>query len=140
MPKRKANAVPKPKPAPDNRAINARGQEWVAKRLTGNRAQRGNFPGGGPCWTYEVEWQGTWKNTFEPAACLVGWEKEMKAVDDKVRDRLLLPKVSPFAEALKVREAAAKQKAEETRKRVDRLERLKRRRRAARAAKTLLTM
>ena len=91
------------------------------------------MPGGAPCWTYEVEWQGNYKNSFEPAACLVGWEKEMKEVDEKVAQRLLLPKVKPAAEALKAREAAAKKKAEDTQKRVVRLKRLKARRARARA-------
>ena len=86
------------------------------------------MPGGAPCWTYEVEWQGNYKNSFEPAACLVGWEKEMKEVDKNVAQRLLLPKVKPAAEALKAREAAAKKKAEDTQKRVVRLKRLKARR------------
>ena len=125
MPKRKAAA---PKPAPDNRAVGARGQEWQAKKLTGNRAQRGNLPGGAPCWTYEVEWEGNHKKTYEPASCLVGWEKEMKEVDEKAAWRRLLPKVKPVAEALKAREEAAKRKAEEMEKRVARLKRLKARR------------
>ena len=86
------------------------------------------MPGGAPCWTYEVERQGNYKKSFEPAACLVGWEKEMKEVDEKVAQRLLLPKVKPAAEALKAREAAAKKKAEDTQKRVVRLKRLKARR------------
>ena len=86
-------------------------------------------------WTYEVEWQGNYKNSFEPAACLVGWEKEMKEVDKNVAQRLLLPKVKPAAEALKAREAAAKKKAEDTQKRVVRLKRLKTRRARAGDAK-----
>ena len=73
-PKRKARALA-PAP-PETRAVNARGQEFQAEKLTGSRAQRGNLPGGAPRWTYEVKWKGDkWKNTtFEPASCLVGWE------------------------------------------------------------------
>ena len=48
MPKRKA--TPKPKPA-DTRPVNQRGQEWQAQKLTGNRAQKGNLPGGAPRWS-----------------------------------------------------------------------------------------
>ena len=41
------------------RAVNARGQEWQAEKLLGNRAQNGSLPGGAPRWTYEVKWKGT---------------------------------------------------------------------------------
>ena len=34
----KRKSTDEPKPAPDKRAVNARGQEWQAKQLTGNRA------------------------------------------------------------------------------------------------------
>ena len=66
---------------PDARPVNARGQEFQAEKLTGNRAQRGNLPGGAPRWVYEVKWKGHHKPTYEPAACLVGWEAEMGAAD-----------------------------------------------------------
>ena len=63
--KSKTTAAPQP---PDDRPVSARGAEFAAKRLTGNRAQRGCLPGGAPRWVYEVEWEGAWKNTYEPAA------------------------------------------------------------------------
>ena len=101
----KQKAAPQAK---DARPVNARGQEYQAEKLTGNRAQRGNLPGGAPCWTYEVIWKGNFHNTYEPAACLVGWEAEMKKVDEKYSIAALLPQVNPVAEANKVREQAAK--------------------------------
>ena len=122
MPKRKA--TPATLPA-DTRNVCARGEEWQAEKLTGNRGQKGNLPGGAPRWTYEVVWKGSYKNTYEPAGCLVGWEKEMKAIDDRYSVQALLPRVSPAAEALKVREAAAKAKAAELEKKKARLQRLK---------------
>ena len=78
MPKKSARKAPAV--GPDNRPINARGQEYKAEKLTGNRAQRGNLKGGAPCWVYEVKWSGNFSNSYEPASCLVGWEKEMKHV------------------------------------------------------------
>lgn len=39
-----------PATPPDARPINARGAEWEAEKLTGNRAQRGSLPGGAPIW------------------------------------------------------------------------------------------
>ena len=111
-------------PAAETRAVNARGTEYKAEQLTGNRAQKGNLRSGAPCWAYEVKWSGGFKNTYEPASCLVGWEKEMKKVDEKCAIRGLLPTVSPAAEAAKAREAAAKLKAEAMQKRRARLQRL----------------
>ena len=116
MPKKKAQAPP-----PETRAVNARGAEWEAEKLTGNRAQRGLLPGGAPCFVYEVKWKGAWTNTYEPASCLVGWEKEMHAIDTKVAFGRILPKINPATEANKAREAAAKQKSEEMLKRRARL-------------------
>ena len=115
-------------PAAETRAINARGEEYKAEQLTGNRAQKGNLRGGAPCWVYEVKWSGGFKNTYEPASCLVGWEKEMTKVGEKCAIRGLLPTVSPAAEAAKAREAAAKLKAEAMQKRRARLQRLQARR------------
>lgn len=136
MPPKRAKP-PAPK-APDTRPVHQRGQEHQAEKLTGNRAQKGNLPGGAPRWTYEVKWCGVdpaskmpWKNTWEPAACLVGWEKEMKEVDAAVARRALLPVINPFVEAQKQREVKAKAKAEELQKRRARLERLQRRRNRA---------
>jgi len=79
-------------------------------------------------WTYEVKWKGAYKNTYEPASCLIGWEKEMRAVDEACKRRTLLPKVNPFVEAQRAREAKAKQKTEELQKRKARLQRLQWRR------------
>ena len=95
------------------RSVHERGQEWQAEKLTGARAQKGNLPGGTPRWTYEVQWKGAFPNTWEPATNLIGWEKEMKVIDEKVAITRLLPKVNPAAEALKARETAAKLKQEE---------------------------
>ena len=67
-------------------AVNKRGQEWEAEKLTGHRAQRGNLPGGSARWVYEVKWKGVkWKNTYEPAACLIGWERQMNEIDEQCR-------------------------------------------------------
>ena len=109
---------------PETRTIFNRGEQYQAEMLTGNRAQKGNLPGGAPRWAYEVKWVGGAK-TYEPATCLVGWEAEMKKVDDKYSIAALLPKVSPAAEALKAREAAAALKAQELEARRSRLLRLK---------------
>lgn len=109
MGKRKA---PAKKPQPDARPVNQRGLTWQAKSLTGNRAQRGNLPGGAPRWTYEVLWSSNEK-TYEPADCLVGWEADMKRVDDACALRALAPRVNVAAQAQKAREAAAAKKAEE---------------------------
>ena len=129
MPKRPT--PPKPK-APDNRPVNQRGQEWQAEKLTGARAQKGNLLGGGPRWTYEVKWKGSdpvtkkpYPTTYEPAANLIGWGKEMKEVDKACELRALQAPINPFVEAQRAREAAAKQKAEELAKKRARLIRLK---------------
>ena len=45
MPMRKA----KPAAPAETRDVNARGVEYKADKLTGNRAQRGSLPGGVPC-------------------------------------------------------------------------------------------
>ena len=58
---------------------------------------------------------GNWRNTYEPAACLVGWEAEMKKVDKKYSIAALLPQINPVVEATKAREEAAKRKAEQLR-------------------------
>jgi len=123
MGKKGKGAAP-PTAPPETRTIFNRGEQYQAEMLTGNRAQKGNLPGGAPRWTYEVKWVGGAK-TYEPATCLVGWEAEMKKVDDKYSIAALLPKVSPAAEALKAREAAAKLKAQELEARRRRLLRLK---------------
>ena len=123
-----ARKAPALAPANDQRPVNARGQEYEAERLTGNRAQKGKLPGGEPCLTYEVVWKGNHRNTYEPAACLVGWEAEMKKVDEKYDIAALFPRINPAAEANKAREMAAKKKAEELKSKRERLMRLKARR------------
>uniref|UniRef100_A0A7S0Q489 Chromo domain-containing protein n=1 Tax=Coccolithus braarudii TaxID=221442 RepID=A0A7S0Q489_9EUKA len=117
----------RPKPV-DKRPVNERGVLFQAEKLTGNRAQRGNLPGGTPRWTYEVKWKGGHRPTYEPAECLVGWEAEMHTVDEEYVRRALLPKVNPLVEAQKKREAAARLKVEDMMKRKERLQRLARRR------------
>ena len=127
MPRRKTTGAAG-NPAADTRPnINQRGQTWQAVKLTGNRAQRGNLPGGAPRFVYEVLWQGGAK-TYEPADCLVSWGKEMKAVDEACGVRALMPQINPAAEARRARELAAKKKAEELEKRRADLQRLQRRR------------
>ena len=78
-----ANKRTAPRPPAESRPVDKRGQEYEAEKLTGKRAQRGLLPGGAPRWTYEVKWRGAWANTYEPASCLVGWESEMKKIDDE---------------------------------------------------------
>ena len=53
-----------------------------------------------------------WKNTYGPGSCLVGWEAEMKKIDEKYATMGLLGTTNPAAEAQRKCEAAAKQKAE----------------------------
>ena len=116
----------------ETRGVGARGQEWQAEKLTGNRAQKSILANGKPRWTYEVKWQGaSAKNTYcyEPHACLLGWEAEIKKVDDACDARALLPQINPAAEAMKAREVLAQKKAdnlERVRERLKRLKRLKR--------------
>jgi hypothetical protein len=114
--------------------IKDRGKEWDAERLTGKRAQSGKLPGGGPRFTYEVMWKVTggnkWANTFEPADCLIGWEAEMKKVDEDITRRATQTFLKPVKEATAAKEAASKRKAEELTARRDRLLRKKRRQEA----------
>ena len=57
------------------------------------------LPGGTAVrYTYEVKWKGYSKTTYEPADCLVGWEAEMKKVDEAYAARALLPTVNPIKE------------------------------------------
>ena len=82
-----------PAKQPETRPVTQRGQEWQAVKLTGKRAQRGNLRGGAPCWTYEVVWAGNkWPNTWDPASCLIGWEKEIKKTDEQYSLAKLMPK------------------------------------------------
>ena len=64
-------------------SVNAETEEYEAEKLTDNQGQKGNLPGGAPRLTYEVMWKGKYNNTYEPAACLVGWGKEMNAIDEQ---------------------------------------------------------
>ena len=87
-PKKKTPKATAPPPQ-ETRPIDKRGEEWQAEKLTGARAQRGTLPNGQPRYTYEVKWSGKdkqgkeWKNTYEPGSCLVGWEPEIKKIDEK---------------------------------------------------------
>ena len=97
------------------------------------RAQKGILANNTPRWVYEVVWQGSHKNTWEPAACLLGWEREMKKADEAALLRASQPTINPVQEASAAREAAAKAKATEL---MDRRARLRRQlgRQQARAA------
>ena len=71
-------------------AVAAR-KEWEAEKLTGKRAQKGG-KGGFVTFTYEVQWKNgpggkKYSNSFEPPECLIGWEAEMKKVDEQVAAR-----------------------------------------------------
>ena len=125
MPKSKRSAPRQPQqPA---KPVHERGREWQAEKLTGKRAQRGSLSDGQPRYVYEVLWRSKEK-TFEPADCLVGWEADMKKVDEECVKLASMPRINPAAEALKAREAAAKQKAEELAAKRARLQRMQRRR------------
>ena len=87
---------------------------------------------GEPNFVYEVKWVGyaARENTWEPADNLIGWEAEMRAIDEKYEIRDAQSFVSVAGAAQAAREAAAKQKAAELTERRDRLSRMKRRRAA----------
>ena len=111
-------------------ATNTNG-EWQAEKLTGVRATRGSLPNnGGPRWVYEVKWAGInpatkkpWPTSFESAANLVGWDKEMKEIDELLRSKEQAPALNPARAARLAREEAAKAKAEELKKKKERLKR-----------------
>jgi len=78
-PKKKQKKAPAPDKA--DKPVDQRGEDYKAECLTGNRAQKGIDGAGRPRYVYEVKWAGVdpttkqpWKNTFEPANCLIGWE------------------------------------------------------------------
>jgi hypothetical protein len=127
MPRRK----PAPAPVEKRSTVNTRGEEWQAEKLTGKRAQAGKMASGLPRFSYEVRWKDTgeevWPNTFEAADNLVGWEKEMKAVDDKILACADAAPVNLVQRANAVRELASRQKAAELAARRERLLRKKRR-------------
>ena len=107
-------------------------KEWQAEKLTGNRMIKGRNAGGEPNYVYEVKWAGypASANTWEPASNLVGWESDMKNIDEKFTFRSTQSSISVKGAALAAREAAAKQKQIELKDRRDRLQRMKRRRAA----------
>ena len=112
-PKKRKATAPAPAPAPAApKPVNQRGKEYAAERLTGKRAQSGKLTGGGPRYTYEVVWKVVggekWANTWEPASCLIGWEAEMKAVDDKILQNAQQAPLMLAKQANDAKEAAAK--------------------------------
>ena len=67
----KRKATPATLPA-DTRNVSARGEEWQAEKLTGNRGQKGNLPGSAaylalPQIEYKTEWDALdwWKANAE---------------------------------------------------------------------------
>lgn len=52
-------------------------RSWKALKLTGS-SRLGTSIDGAPERLFEVVWSGKWKNTWEPASCLAGWESEME--------------------------------------------------------------
>ena len=121
----------KPGPAP---AAAAR-TEFQAEKLTGKRAQKGGR-GGSVVFTYEVQWKNgpggkKYANTFEPADCLIGWEAEMKKVDEQIVARSKQAFLKPLQVQRAAREHEAHKKAEELTAQRDRL--LRKQRRQSRA-------
>ena len=80
--------------------IHQRGAEWEAVRLTGKRSQKGIK------YLYQVEWKSKAK-TFEPVTCLVGWEAEMKKVDEEIEKSANEPFLNQVAVIAKKRELDA---------------------------------
>ena len=103
-----------------------------AERLTGKRAQKRGREGT-VVYTYEVQWKDgppagkKWQNTFEPAECLVGWEAEMKKVDEQIVARSQQAFLKPVQVARAVKEQQAKEKAKALQQQRDQLLRKKRR-------------
>ena len=88
-------------------------------------------------YTYEVQWKNgpggkKYANSFEPPECLVGWEAEMKKVDEQVLLRSQQIFLNPTKVARQVQEAKAREKAEELSQRRDSM--LRKQRRLSRAA------
>ena len=61
-------------------------------------------------WSEKDKEGNEWKNTYEPGSCLVGWEAEMKKIDEKYATMGLLGTTNPAAEAQRKCEAAATSK------------------------------
>ena len=115
MPRRRGRGrgrgrISPPPPQPPPRApkpVNDRGREWAVERLTGRRAQKATT------YSYEVQWKGAqWKghNSFEPAGCLVGFEAEMKKVDDAIEARANEPHINQAQVRAAQRELASQKK------------------------------
>ena len=97
----KKSKKPPPPPPPPPKPVHERGAEYQAEKLMGARAQRGILPTGKPRYVYEVKWAGIdpknkrpWPNSYEPAACLIGWEAQMKAVDAAIEAQQNAPQQS----------------------------------------------
>ena len=134
-PKKKRATAPAARPAPTAPAAVVARKEYEAEKLTGKRAQKGGRSGT-VVYTYEVQWKNgpggkKYDCSFEPPDCLVGWEAEMKKVDDAVLLRAKQTFLKPVQVQRAVRESAARKKAEELVATRDRL--LRKQRRQSRA-------
>jgi hypothetical protein len=72
-----------------------------------------------------------YKNTYEPASCLVGWEARLREIDAKYEKASTLPAVNPFKITHAAREVAAKRKSDELAQKRGRLKELQQRHSAA---------
>ena len=135
-PKKRPKTAAAPAAAAAAAAAAERRTEYKAEKLTGKRAQKRGREGT-IVYTYEVQWKDgppagkKWSNTFEPAECLIGWEAEMKKVDEQIAARSAQSFLKPLQVARAVQEQQAKQKAVALEKRRDEL--LRKQRRQARA-------
>ena len=107
----------RPVQPPAKRPEYERGKEWPVERLTGVRVQKGKTGNGMAKWTYEVVWKAcegkTHPNTFEPPEHLIGFEVEMKQVDEEIMSRAGQMFQKPVAVANEAKELAAAKKADE---------------------------
>ena len=97
---------------------------YQVEKLTGVRAQAGKLPNDAPRWTYEVNWKGHNKTTFEPATNLVNHTKEMAAIDEKYKEKANAPEINVAKMANAARESAAKKNHKDLMERRERLLRL----------------
>ena len=131
-PKKKSRPAAAQAPTPAAAPAAAARKEYEAEKLTGKRAQKKGREGT-VVYTYEVQWKDgppagkKWANTFEPAECLVGWEAEMKKIDEQCVARSKQAYLKPMQVQRAVQEQAANKKAEELAVQRDRLLRKKRR-------------